>query len=82
MRQGDEGNHDEQRADDERLRLISPADDDIDRYLDEVKTIALRTPKVDFKGLPVQQKGARCSSDALVRCADAKCRPATLDGVE
>ncbi len=47
-----------------------------------MKTITLRTPEVSFEDLPVQQKGARCSSDSLVRCADEDCSPATLDGVD
>ncbi len=54
------------------LRLICPADTDIERYLDDVKTITLRTPSVRFEDLPAQQKGAQCSSDSLVRCADER----------
>ncbi len=64
------------------LRLISPADADIERYLDDVKTITLRTPKVDLEELPAQKKGAECSSDSLVRCAAGDCSPATLEELD
>lgn len=64
------------------LRLICPADADVERYLDDVKTITLRTPAVSFEDMPVQQKGIPCSSDSLVLCAEEECSPATLEGIE
>jgi hypothetical protein len=64
------------------LRLICPADADVERYLDDVRTITLRTPVVSFEDLPVQQKGIQCKSDSLVRCTNEDCSPATLEGLE
>jgi hypothetical protein len=64
------------------LRLIAPADTFIDRYLDDVETITLRSPVADFTDLPVVRKGAKCRSDSLVRCSGDGCGPASLEGVE
>jgi hypothetical protein len=64
------------------LRLICPADTDVERYLDDVQTLTLRTPPVGFDGLPAMQKGTPCSSDSLVRCANGECSPAILEGIE
>jgi hypothetical protein len=64
------------------FRLICPADTNVERYLDDVKTITLRTPIVGLEDLPVQQQGVECSSDSLIRCANGDCSPASLEGVE
>jgi hypothetical protein len=64
----------------EGLRLIAPADTDIERYLDDVKTITLRMPNLSIEDLPAQQPGAKCSSDSLLRCAGENCSPASLEG--
>lgn len=66
----------------EGLRLICPADSDVERYLDDVTTITLHTPKMSFLDLPVQQQGAECRTDSLVRCKGESCDTATLEDVE
>lgn len=66
----------------EGLRLICPADSDVERYLDDVTTITLHTPELSFPDLPVQQQGAECSTDSLVRCRGEGCDTATLEDLE
>jgi hypothetical protein len=66
----------------EGLRLICPADPDVERYLDDVATITLETPEVRLPGLPVQRQGAECVSDSLVRCQGESCSTASLEDLE
>ncbi len=47
------------------LRLISPRDSDTARYLDDVVTITLREPVVEYSSLPKMKKGEKCKSDSI-----------------
>lgn len=66
----------------EGLRLICPADADIERYLDDVKTITLHTPVLSYEDLPAPQRNFRCSSDSLRRCTAGNCTQALMEGME
>lgn len=63
------------------LRVISPGDPDTARYLDNVTTITLRSPKVPFQGLPATVKGKKCSSDGITCVSKTGSAPVSLAGV-
>ncbi len=63
------------------LRVVCPGDPDTARYLDNVTTITLRSPKVTFQGLPATVKGKKCSSDGITCVSKAGSAPVKFAGV-
>ncbi|HON77641.1 MAG TPA: hypothetical protein PK544_04060 [Spirochaetota bacterium] len=64
------------------LRVVCTGDPDTARYLDNVTTITLRTPKVPFENLPVMVRGKKCSSDGITCVSKSGTAPVRLTGVK